>query len=70
MGYIDIYPHTYRERYGLFPTHMIGHRRLIYSQIIEEIHQTTALEHNEEIHQTTALTLLIAELPDESLKLV
>ena len=36
----------------------------------EEIHQTTALEHNEEIHQTTALTLLIAELPDESLKLV
>lgn len=37
---------------------------------MEEIHQTTALEHNEEIHQTTALTLLIAELPDESLKLV
>ena len=29
---------------------------------MEEIHQTTALEHNEEIHQTTALTLLIAEL--------
>ena len=61
-----IYTHTHVERDMDF----FRHKRLIYSQIIEEIHQTTALEHNEEIHQTTALTLLIAELPDESLKLV
>ena len=57
-----IYTHTHVERDMDFFRHMIGHKRFIYSQIIEEIHQTTALEHNEEIHQTTALTLLIAEL--------
>ena len=39
-----------------FP-HKIGHKRLIYSQIIEEIHQTTSLEHNEE--KTCTMTHII-----------